>query len=502
MLLLHCVLSLVLKMKTWMDNLDALVAEKFAEWTAYRSAKRRSVRLRGPEDLEARDCPSTTWIAHGPGDWSNPSNWDNGVPSSTNDAVFDPNKSYYNCTIDVNTANANVIIQNGYTAQFFVNPGITWSMNNFQDNNPSEDSFNAQYKTSGSSGGNLTINGTAKFYNMGISDSIPSAPAGSTTIASTATVTMGDGSGYNIDVEDAITDLGTWNIGAMSGGGASDIIADDQVDPAWTIDKKLTIYSANQAATLANAKNGDTYIKVATGGEADFVDLAAVGQTMKIGLLEAAGTVIVTKGSWDFTQSIPEATLKANGATKTDDIYVIGGTFQLGQTGSGNNVTVSYTDGFEVQGSANSGAIVKVSGGNGAVQNLIPDNRDAIADFEVGTLQFDDYNEQLKLGWSYFAPNNGNSFQINMYANCGAGKTQDEIIAVLDNDNPGILVFGTGSTVSMYLKNPGTDTEATGTFEIIDDTAYGSLPWSGKFIPVAVGDKNNDGAGGIFTYTH
>ena len=174
---------------------------------------------------------------------------------------------------------------------------------------------------------------------------------------------------------------------------------------------------------------------------------------MKMGFLESGGTVTFNSGNWDFTQAIPAATLKAKGATLTDDIYLIGGTFQLGGTAQ-KNVTVSYTDSFE-----DSGAQVKVSGGNGAVQTLIPDNGSAGAYFENGTIQFDDYNEQLKLGFSAFAPNNGNSFTINMYANCGAGKAQDEIIGVDTNYTDGELEFFPGTTVAMYLKNPGTDTE-------------------------------------------
>ncbi len=466
--------------------------------------RRDSVKL-NLEALEERWCPATDiWQAHSAGTWSNGSDWSLGAPPSSGDtAVFDSNYSYFSCTVNENTPEVNIQIANSWGSQLIVNPGYTLNVNNFTDGNPGYDSFDVQYNTSGGSGGQMIINGTAKFYNLGISDSTPSAPAGSTTFASTATVTMGDGGGYNINVEDAITDQGTWNIGATSGGYASTIIANDQVDPPWTIDHKLNINSANQAATLANAKNGMTYINVVAGGEADFWNVGAFKQTMKIGLLEKGGTVKFTGGTWDFTQAIPAATLTANGATRPDDdIYVIGGTFQLGSTTQKANVTVSYADDSEVQGSAASGASVKVSGGNGTIQTLIPDNASAGAYFEYGSIQFDDYNEQLKLGYSLFAPNNGNTFQINMYANCGQGKAQDEIVAVTTNGNWGDLHFYKGATVNMYLKNPGTDTEAKGTFDIIDDSAFGILDWEGTFNPVNSNDTNNGGAGGIFTYTH
>ncbi len=86
MLLLHFVMALVLKAKTWMNNLDDLIERKFAVWTACRTPKRRSVRLLGPEDLEARVTPASVdlWVGPAGGNWSSNQNWSingkNGVP--------------------------------------------------------------------------------------------------------------------------------------------------------------------------------------------------------------------------------------------------------------------------------------------------------------------------------------------------------------------------------------------------------------------------------------
>lgn len=93
MLLLHFVLSLALKAKAGMDELDSLIEKKFAGWTTQRKPRRKFVRLVGPEDLEARITPANVdlWVGGPGGMFNQAANWSingaGGVPQNGHIAV-------------------------------------------------------------------------------------------------------------------------------------------------------------------------------------------------------------------------------------------------------------------------------------------------------------------------------------------------------------------------------------------------------------------------------
>jgi hypothetical protein len=77
-----------------MDELDDFMERKFAEWSAYRSPKRRSVPLFGPEDLEPRITPANTdiWVGAAGVNFSAATSWSingaNGVPQNGDTLQF------------------------------------------------------------------------------------------------------------------------------------------------------------------------------------------------------------------------------------------------------------------------------------------------------------------------------------------------------------------------------------------------------------------------------
>jgi hypothetical protein len=99
--------------------------------------RRKTVRL-GVEALEERWCPNSTTIwtnNNGTGIWSDSKNWDNGLPSAVNDAVFSGNHNVV-CEVNLNTSTQGtpkVLLEDGYTAQITVNAIDNWAIGGFSD---------------------------------------------------------------------------------------------------------------------------------------------------------------------------------------------------------------------------------------------------------------------------------------------------------------------------------------------------------------------------------
>ena len=74
---LRFLLSLVVKVNTWVNDLDELLERKFEEWTAYRSPKRKTVQLEGLKAFEERIVPANIdlWVGPANGNFNAGANW-------------------------------------------------------------------------------------------------------------------------------------------------------------------------------------------------------------------------------------------------------------------------------------------------------------------------------------------------------------------------------------------------------------------------------------------
>jgi hypothetical protein len=105
-----------------------------AKEQALRRPPRTRLRL---ELLEARDVPSTTWIGAVEGAWPDPNNWDNGVPSPTNGAVFDPARGNGNVYLYGSWEVESLTILTGYRGEIGIDGSGSYSLT--LDNNSTLD---------------------------------------------------------------------------------------------------------------------------------------------------------------------------------------------------------------------------------------------------------------------------------------------------------------------------------------------------------------------------
>jgi hypothetical protein len=97
----------------------------------------------------------TNWKAGANSTWGVAGNWDNGVPTTSDTAVFDGSQSNFNCDLDNNYSVANIRFANGYGGIFNF-AGYTLTLTGGTNNNTNAD-FRSGGSFSWTTGGNITI---------------------------------------------------------------------------------------------------------------------------------------------------------------------------------------------------------------------------------------------------------------------------------------------------------------------------------------------------------
>ena len=435
--------------------------------------RRKPVRL-GLEALEERWCPtSTTWTnAGGTNNWSDPSDWSNGVPQSGWTAVFDGG---HNVGVNVNQntpTTINITLQNGYTGHFTIIPTHTFNINNFTDSSSSSDQFNVDFGDTISNNAGLDFYGTGTLYNCQFNDpsgKVMTLPNGiKIQFGSTIRWVASPLGSYPV-ITDVTTEIGgTLKVGDSGVDGAAKFSSTNVTQMKVDSNGALLIYGKSTAFQAIQG-NGNDWCYVSGGGTVQLIS-NGVGtvQTIAMGVDVEGGTLLAQKGIWDFTKAIPAS---VSPGTKTDDIVLKGGaTLTLGDSTAGTGVTVKFAHNLEGVQNLGSSPTINVAGGVGVTDKLTCDTNGSGGGelyMPNGSLIFDNYAESLDLGSAELG---SSSFSITMYGEATNGTTRNADV-IVNYDTSTAWVFGSNVDITIKLAAGDTDTGATPYIPINGSTA-------------------------------